>query len=115
MAKTIMLMLPFFAVVALVCAVEILGSVTTDYAIVSGGEKNFSGGSVDQFTSYLHPNQVTTPSFSAYPACTSALSGSIANMMGNASAWGATVSGNGSNNVMARCNGTTGNWTVMGD
>lgn len=76
-----------------------------------------SGGSVDQlkWTGYLTPNQATTPNFSAYPACTSALSGSIANMLGNASAWGATVSGNGSNNVMARCNGTTGNWTVMGD
>ena len=51
--------------------------------------------------------------FASLPACSSGVEGKVAAVTNSTTAtWGATISGGGSNHVLAYCDGT--NWTVMG-
>lgn len=53
----------------------------------------------------------TIPAFSALTACASGLEGAVVPVSDSSTAtWGATITGSGSNHVLAYCNGT--NWTV---
>ena len=76
-----------------------------DYAIYSAGGKSV----LDQLT--VNSATVAPVNFSALPACASAVEGTsraVKDSMTNT--WGATITGSGSDHVLAYCDGT--NWTV---
>jgi hypothetical protein len=92
-------------------------NVGIDFAMVA----QVAGGVLSGIKSGLAAQQLLWPgfirlgaaAFGALPACASGIEGALATVTDSTTAtWGATVTGAGSNHVMARCNGT--NWTVMG-
>lgn len=57
---------------------------------------------------------LTPQAFASLTACGSTLEGAVAEVNNSTTAtWGATITGGGTNKVLAHCNGA--NWTVMGD
>ena len=60
-----------------------------------------------------HPLQIVAAAFSSLGTCNSGTEGSMAAVTDSTTnTWGATISGSGTNHVLAYCDGT--NWTVMG-
>lgn len=60
------------------------------------------------------PNYGLVVAFSALPTCTAALEGSQVSISDSTTTtWGATIAGSSTNHVLGRCNGSSGNYTVV--
>jgi hypothetical protein len=95
-------------------------------AAISDGETNFAGLPITTGFGSAHvlircnatrwtvlSADMTPVAFSALPGCGATQNGGQANVTDSSTAtWGATVTGGGANNVLARCNGSA--WTVVG-